>query len=173
MSSLPERMVGPTGVEKGEIGCVLLGPQAKLVLGLPWHCPQKPEIVRNEEGNEVTEYTFQFDPPVNDIGGNLIESEILKLGRHHVSFEMMCHRLEAKFCDAELGIICRCCAGEVQGSPCGSCRHAIGFHICRNEHNRCGTHLWRKGTLHAGVLDVQAALFSLGGDSGTIAHRSR
>ena len=63
----------------------------------------------------MTEYTFQFDPPINEIGGNFIESEVLKLGKSHVSFETMCHRLEAKFCDAELGLVCRCCTEEMEG----------------------------------------------------------
>ena len=44
-----------------------------------------------------------FDPPVNEIGGQFIESEVLKLvEQRQVSFEMIRHRLEAKFCDAEL-----------------------------------------------------------------------
>ena len=37
--------------------------------------------------------------------------------------------------------------------------------LSRNEHNERGHHLWRKGTLHAGSLDVQRVLFNL--------HRSR
>ena len=85
------------------------------MLGLPWFCPEKPELVKNEDGQDVTEYTFQFDPPINEIGGNFIESEVLKLGKSHVSFETMCHRLEAKFCDAELGLVCRCCTEEMEG----------------------------------------------------------
>ena len=89
--------------------------ESKLVLGLPWFCPVKPEIVKNDEGQDVTEYTFQFDPPINEIGGNFLESEVLKLGRSDVSFETMCHRLEAKFCDAELGLVCRCCTEEMEG----------------------------------------------------------
>ena len=175
--------------------------ESKLVLGLPWFCPVKPEIVKNDEGQDVTEYTFQFDPPINEIGGNFLESEVLKLGRSDVSFETMCHRLEAKFCDAELGLVCRCCAEEMEGwfgnlspqrsnfgpspelvrgpgknlsgplfqfcillgAPCGSCRYAVGFHICRNEHCHVGHHVWRKGTLHAGVLDVQVRFFSASG----------
>ena len=132
--------------------------EAKLVLGLPWYCPEKPNMVQNDEGHDVTEYIFQFDPPVNEIGGKLIESEVLRLGKSQVSFEMLCHRLEEKFCDAELDIVCRCCAEEMQDSPCPSCRYATGFHICCNDHNPCGHHLWRKGTLHAGTLDVQVSL---------------
>ena len=37
-----------------------------------------------------------------------------------------------------------------------------GLHLCRNPYNeRPDTFLWRKGTLHAGVLDVQRVLFNL------------
>ena len=49
----------------------------------------------------------------------------------------------------------------MQESPCSSCRYATGFHNCRNKHNDCGHHLWKKGALHAGVLDVQRVLFNL------------
>ena len=45
-------------------------------------------------------------------------------------------------------------------SVCGSCRHGLGFHLCRNPNNR-QHFLWRKGTLHAGGLDVQRVLFNL------------
>ena len=136
--------------------------EAKLVLGLPWYCPEVPQVVKREGGQDDTEWTFVFDPPVNEIGGQFIEPEVLKLGeQRQVSFEMICHRLEAKFCDAELGIVCRCCTEEMLESPCRSCRYAAGFHICRNEHNDCGHHLWKKGTLHAGILDVQRVLFNL------------
>ena len=136
--------------------------EAKLVLGLPWFCPEVPRAVKTADGHDDTEWTFQFDPPVNEIGGKKLDSEVLKLSeQHQTSFEMMCHRLEAQFCDAELGIVCRCCSEEMQESPCASCRYATGFHICRNEHNHCGHHLWKKGTLHAGTLDVQRVLFIL------------
>jgi len=135
--------------------------ESKLVFGLPWYCPELPQVVVDEQGQQCTEYTFQWDPPCDEIGGRRIDSEVLKLGRTHVSFEVLCNRLETTFCDAELGVVCRCCNEEMEGSPCPSCRYATGFHICLNEHNNCGHHLWRKGSLHAGVLDVQRVLFNL------------
>ena len=80
-------------------------PKAKLVLGLPWYCSEVPQAVKNDDGQDDIEWTFVFDPPVNEIGGQFIEQEVIKLGeQRQVSFEMICHRLEAKFCDAELGL---------------------------------------------------------------------
>ena len=55
---------------------------------MPWYCPAKPEVVLSEAGQDVTEYTFQCDFP--EIDGKRIESEVLKLGRNDVSFEMIC-----------------------------------------------------------------------------------
>ena len=118
--------------------------------------------MKNDDRLDDTEWAFVCATPVNEIGGQYIEQEVTKSGeQRQVSSETICHRLEAKFCDAELGIVCRRCAEGMQESPCRSCRYATGFHICRNEHNDCGTHLWKKGTLHAGVLDVQRVLFNL------------
>ena len=156
-NSLPRPFIEPIGSSRENFY------ESKLVLGLPWYCPEAPRAVTREDGEGDTEWTFQFLPPVNEIGGKNIDSEVLRLGevRQDVSFEMMCHRLEAKFCEAELDIVCRCCAEEMQGSPCSSCRYATGFHICRNAHNHCGHHVWKKGTLHAGALDVQRVLFNL------------
>ena len=130
--------------------------ESKLVLALPWYCPEKPEVVTNAEGHECTRWTFQWDPP-DDLGGVSLESEILKLGRDPVSFEMLCNRLEKQFCDHELGLVCACCTEELAEAPCPACRHATGWHKCHNPANH-GHFLWRKGSLHAGVLDVQRVL---------------
>ena len=51
------------------------------------------------------------DPP-EDWGGQHLDSELLKVG--HMSFEVICNRLENKFCDAELGFVCACCAETLQ-----------------------------------------------------------
>ena len=133
-NALPRPFIEPIGSSRENFY------ESKLVLGLPWYCPEAPRVVTREDGEDDTEWTFHFLPLVNEIGGKNIDSEVLRLGevRQDVSFEMMCHRLEAKFCEAELDIVCRCCAEEMQGSPCSSCRYATGFHICRNAHNHCG-----------------------------------
>ena len=57
---------------------------------MPWYCPEKPEVVLNSAGQSVTEYTFRCDFP--EIDGKYIESEVLKLGKSDVSFEMTCRR---------------------------------------------------------------------------------
>ena len=136
--------------------------EAKLVLALPWYCPEMPKVVQTENGLDVTEWTFQCDPPTGDaIGGHDLAPIILKLGKDTMSFEVICNNLEKRFCDAELDIICRCCAQELPDSICTSCKHAIGFHRCQNPNNDQKHFLWTKGTLHAGVLDVHRVLFNL------------
>ena len=61
----------------------------KLTLNLAWFCPTLPEVVRRDEGSSCTEYTFQWDPPA-DLGGQQLESVVLKLGHHDVSFSDRC-----------------------------------------------------------------------------------
>ena len=133
--------------------------EAKLVLGLPWYCPAPPTVGTDDEGTEYTEWSFQWDAP-EDLGGAIIDSEVLQVGKHNVSFEMVCNRLETKFCDYELGLVCACCTEELTGSVCPSCRYATGWHKCSLENNH-RHFLWRKGTLFAGALDVQRVLYNL------------
>jgi len=129
----------------------------KLVLALAWYCLEKPEVKTDDQGRQHTIWQFRWDPPPpEDLDGAVLEGEALKLGgEDNVSFEMMCNRLEAIFCSEELNLVCRCCAGELHASPCSACRYAVGWHQCRLEGNDRTCKLWRKGTLHAGVLDVQ------------------
>ena len=135
--------------------------EAKLVQSLAWYCPEQPRTVVGEDGREKVEWTFQWDAPGDeDMDGAHVESEVLSLGKESVSFEMVCNRLETKFCSAELDKICRCCAQEVPKAPCDACRYATGWHLCQNENN-VRHFLWRKGSLHAGSLDVQRVLFNL------------
>ena len=135
--------------------------EAKLVQSLAWYCPEHPRTVVGEDGREKVEWTFQWDAPGDeDMDGAHVESEVLSLGKESVSFEMVCNRLETKFCSAELDKICRCCAQEVPKAPCDACRYATGWHLCQNENN-VRHFLWRKGSLHAGSLDVQRVLFNL------------
>ena len=57
-----------------------------------------------------------------------------------VSFEEECHKLEEELCKAEHGLVCECCAHEIDDSPCPSCRFAVGFHNCGHRPEQC---LWR------------------------------
>ena len=112
--------------------------EAKLVLGLAWYCPSLPEA------GGSTEYTFRWDAPEN-LGGQQLDSLELKLGRAHVSFEVLCERLEKRFCDAELGLVCGCCAETLRRSVCPSCMFATGWHLCKNAQDDDEKHfLWKK-----------------------------
>ena len=96
---------------------------------------------------------------LGDFGGARLPTVELALGTgSNVSFEETCKNLEEEFCKAEHHLVCECCAHEIDGSPCPSCRFAIGFHICqqRPEHYR-----WCKGTLYAGSYDISLMLYRL------------
>ena len=82
---------------------------------------------------------------------------VLRLGLESVAFEVVCNQLERRFCDADLDLVCRCCAEEMADSVCKSCRHALGFHLCRKPNNTRQHLLWREGTLDAGVRDDRVA----------------
>ena len=71
--------------------------EAKLVLGLPWYCPTLPEVVHREDGSKCTEYSFRCDAP-EQLGGQQLDPLVLKLGREHVCYEVLCERLERRFC---------------------------------------------------------------------------
>ena len=42
---------------------------------------------------------------------------------------------------------------------CKSCQFAVGWHLCSKAAD--GIHRWRRGSLFAGVLDIQRALWNL------------
>ena len=94
------------------------------------------------------------------MGGRQLGSEVLRLGKDPVSFEVMCSRLERLFADHELNLVCACCTEELPKSVCDACRHATGWHKCQNPNNH-RHFLWRKGSLFAGTLDAQRVLFNL------------
>ena len=80
--------------------------------------------------------------------------------RGNDSFEERCAAIEAVFCDAELGLVCSCCAEEMPEAVCKACLYAVGWHRCCNRNNLKPL-VWRRGTLHGGHLDAQRALFNL------------
>jgi hypothetical protein len=131
--------------------------EAKLLLALAWYCDAPPENI----GGEV-EWKIRWQPPDHEeLGGMKLEPITLTLGKKRdVCWEVLCAKYEAEFCEHELGLICACCSEELPDSVCESCRYAIGWHRCSNP-NGMGTLVWRKGSLHAGKLDVQRALFNL------------
>ena len=117
--------------------------EMKAALGLAWYCAEKPQV----EADGSTTWTFRWDPPE----GVNVEPQTLVVGRRNAAFEELCDKLEDKFCQHELGLVCECCALDATDSVCPSCRHSIGLHRCEK---RAGW-VWRKGTLHSGVLDAQ------------------
>ena len=133
--------------------------EAKLLLALPWFCSDCPEIDENEKGRRRGVWTFQCKPPISSLEGTYA----FKVGADNTpSFEVLCQQFESTFCSIEADLVCKCCAGELDGAPCRSCKHATGFHLCRNPNAGDNLrHRWRKGTLFAGPLDIQRVLFNL------------
>ncbi len=121
--------------------------ESKLLIALPFFCPCSPEAV---EGAECQEWLFraEFDPA--DFGGKEIDPVVLGLGHDPVSFEMVANEPETRFSGMELDIVCACCTEERFGGPCPQCQYAVGMHRCTNYSHK----VWRKGSLHAGVLDA-------------------
>ena len=134
--------------------------EAKLLLALPWFCPEVPEVQADGNGKSKTVWTFHCNLPVNSVEAACCSFKVG--GEHAPSFEVLCQQLENKFCSMEYDIVCKCCAGELERAPCKACKHATGFHRCRNPNVSDHTlHRWRKGTLFAGTLDIQRVLFNL------------
>ena len=128
--------------------------EQRLLLALPWYCPMLPET--QEDGGKQ-EWTYKADFNPQDLGGVELDPVVLKLGLEYPSSEMICNETENQFCSHEHDLICRCCNEELPNSPCDKCRYTVGFHRCD-----FAPHLrWKKGSLHAGVLDVQRVLFNL------------
>ena len=130
--------------------------EQKLLLGLPWHCPERPVAVENAGA----EWRFVWTPPPpEELGGAVLpERELRLVPDCAASFEQVCADLEKEICKHEHDLVCGCCA--LVDSVCPACRHAVGFHHCENPYNV--RHLrWRKGTLHAGEVDVHRVLFNL------------
>ena len=96
--------------------------EMKAALGLAWYCAEKPQV----EADGSTTWRFRWNPPE----GVNVEPQTLVVGRHNAAFEELCDKLEDKFCQHELGLVCECCALDATDSVCPSCRHSIGFHRC-------------------------------------------
>jgi hypothetical protein len=134
--------------------------QQKLILGLPWYCPDKPSP--QEDGS--VEWHFRWDPPLPAElqGGVVIPPRDLYLGRDEVvSFEGLAHELDDYLCSHEFGLVCTCCAFINGPAKCPSCDFAVGFHYCQHQDRDTDKLRWRKGTLFAGQLDTQRCLNNL------------
>ena len=129
--------------------------EQRLALSLAWYCSELPKA--SADGST---WTFKWDPPA-DIGDAALPAMVLTIAPGTpVSFEQLCSDLEKQFNEDAHGLTCACCLGEL-GHVCKSCTHAVGFHYCMKSPSDKRHLLWRKGTLHAGALDVERTLFNL------------
>lgn len=136
--------------------------QQRLLLSLAWWCSTPVESVV-VEGKAVFHWVFNWSPPSPEvIGGAQLEPEtitISSVSSHGFSFEDYCKRLEVKFGEPELGVLCACCIAGASNDTCVSCMCCIGWHNCSKLSDK--RLYWKAGTLHAGRLDVQRVLYNL------------
>ena len=131
----------------------------KLLLGLPWFCPDRPTT--HEDGTAEWHFRWEPPPPSELRGGVVLEPRNLAIGRDEVSYEGICHELDDALSSYEYALACQCCARAYGVDQCAACKHAIGFHYCQNSRRDTDKLLWRKGTLFADKLDVERCLNNL------------
>ena len=125
--------------------------EARLLLGLPWYCVEK---------SSEDDWLFRWDPP-EDVDGSMLEGTELRIALGFAnSFEQICADLEKEICKPHHTLVCPCCIEEM-GAVCPPCMHALGFHHCENPAKDKLHSVWRKGTLFAGSLDIERAMFNL------------
>ena len=131
--------------------------EQRLLFGLAWHTAKNPEITSNDDSSTQT-WTFSLDRDLPSKSTHLKsftmrDREIVD-GR---TFEQLCENNE----DGIAAWRCACCAGE-EGSKCGQCVHALGWHFCE-EHTEDdgGEAVWCVDSLHNGNFDVATTLWSM------------
>ena len=154
--------------------------EKRLLEGLPWHCRSGPETLPAEPGGRRPRKRWRFHcTPPPEAGLSDEQKEALSVSmidralQGEPGFEVFCRKIERTFADA--GLVCQCCAGAYNaGDVCATCTHAIGFHECEFEAvpgsdedegaaratPKAGQR-WKAGTLHAGKLDITAAILNL------------
>ena len=124
--------------------------EARLLLGLPWYCVEK----ASEE-----DWLLRWEPP-EDVACLLEGTELRISPGVANSFEQICADLEKEICRPQHSLVCACCTEEM-GNVCPACLHSVGFHHCENPATTMTRSAWKKGTLFAGVLDIERAMFNL------------
>ena len=105
-------------------------------------------------------WRFSWTPP-EETGAPDLEPLELWIGADAISIERISHEIEMKFCASEHNLVCECCAMSLP-SVCPNCEFAVGFHWCVNSQNTRKEYMrWKKGSLFAGVLDIERFLFNL------------
>ena len=101
-------------------------------------------------------------PPACELGATLDPQELVLAPDRAVSFEKVGAHLEKELCRGEHKLTCRCCKLEDSDKyKCKACRYCTGFHRCFNERLDTGKLRWKKGSLHAGGLDIERVMFNL------------
>ena len=154
------RLMGVAGaVIHVACGPLSIPTRQKLLLGLPWFCPDRPTT--HEDGTAEWHFRWEPPPPSELRGGVVLEPRNLAIGRDEVSYEGICHELDDALSSYEYALACQCCARAYGVDQCAACKHAIGFHYCQNSRRDTDKLLWRKGTLFADKLDVERCLNNL------------
>ena len=134
--------------------------EQRLLLGLSWYCASPPTSSLADDGKVNVTWTFTWTPP-EELATQLQPQGLLLGPGLAVSFETICADMEKEFARRKHGLVCTCCALEEQEQKCKSCVHCVGFHRCTNENVDIRKLRWRKGSLHAGDLDIQRVLYNL------------
>ena len=134
--------------------------EQRLLLGLSWYCSSPPTSSLAVDGKVNVTWTFTWTP-LDELATQLLPQELVLGPDVAVSFETVCADLEKEFTRRKHDLVCTCCALEEPEQKCKSCVHCVGFHRCTNEHVDTRRMLWRKGSLHAGDLDIQRVLYNL------------
>ena len=134
--------------------------EQRLLLVLPWFCEAPPVTRLAPDGQSLVEWTFTWTPPPASELGATLDPQVLVLGPDRaVSFEQECARIERELCRDMYKLICKCCQrDDTKGhEKCKACRYCTGFHRC----SRSSKVRWRKGSLHAGDVDIERVMFNL------------
>ena len=126
------------------IGYLNPNSRQKLLMGLPWFCPDRPTT--HEDGR--TEWHFRWEPPPPSElrGGVILEPVNLDIGRDEFSFEGLCQEIDNSLSSYEHALACPCCVRVYGPEQCESCKHAVGFHHCLNPKRDTDKLLWRKAS---------------------------
>ncbi len=140
--------------------------EQRLLLGLPWHCAEKPSF-EGEPPHVKSRWTFATTAPhtPEELRTFTMCDRTLD---NNLTMEGLCLKFEAAYRAAD--VCCPCC--EDSGDQCESCKHALGWHICAKDvaelqaaeglgDDETAEERWRTGTLHSGKLDVMNTLWTL------------
>ena len=136
--------------------------EQKLLQGMPWHCDKKPMGVSTVGNEKELKWTFTTTVPNRQVQIRDSLREFSMVGRtpeDGETFEQKCVNMERAFSRENE---CQCCAL----GGCRTCLYAEGWHQCEKDcvgesETHEAPYVWRAGTLHNGVLDIDSSLWTL------------